>query len=106
MKYIHIFADDDGTTHVNVSFDGVHVTIRGRRSGEAPAAKPGVAWGLDHFGLRIPTDYDALCDRLKKQGVKFTMGPRNFGDLGKVAYIEAPDGVKVELVYYESLKSK
>jgi hypothetical protein len=30
------------------------------------------------------------------------MDPRDFGDQGKVAYIEAPDGVRVELVYYET----
>jgi catechol 2,3-dioxygenase-like lactoylglutathione lyase family enzyme/uncharacterized protein (DUF1330 family) len=96
----------DGAPQINVGFDGVHLTIRGRRAGEDPAAKPGLQWGIDHFGLRIPTDYDAFCGRLKENGVKFTMGPRNFGDLGKVAYIEAPDGVKVELVYYEPPKSK
>ena len=96
----------DGAPQINVSFDGVHVTIRGRRPGEDPADKPGFQWGIDHFGIRIPKDYDAFCDRLKEKGVKFTMGPRNFGDQGKVAYIEAPDGVKVELVHYEPPKSK
>jgi hypothetical protein len=30
------------------------------------------------------------------------MDPRDFGDQGKVAYIEAPDGVRVELVYYNA----
>ena len=96
----------DGAPQINVSFDEVHVTIRGRRPGEDPADKPGFQWGIDHFGIRIPKDYDAFCDRLKEKGVKFTMGPRNFGDQGKVAYIEAPDGVKVELVHYEPPKSK
>jgi hypothetical protein len=34
------------------------------------------------------------------------MGPRDFGDLGKVAYIRAPDGVRVELVFYKEQKPK
>ena len=92
----------DGAPQINVAFEGVHVTVRGKRKGENPAAKPGFQWGIDHFGLRIPKDYDAFCDHLKVQGVKFTMDPRDFGDQGKVAYIEAPDGVRVELVYYET----
>jgi catechol 2,3-dioxygenase-like lactoylglutathione lyase family enzyme/uncharacterized protein (DUF1330 family) len=96
----------DGAPQINVAFDGVHVTIRGKRKGENPAAKPGLQWGIDHFGLRIPKDFDAFCDRLKANGVIFTMGPRDFGDLGKVAYIRAPDGVRVELVFYKEQKPK
>jgi catechol 2,3-dioxygenase-like lactoylglutathione lyase family enzyme/uncharacterized protein (DUF1330 family) len=92
----------DGAPQINVAFEGVNVTVRGKRKGEDPTAKPGFQWGIDHFGLRIPKDYDAFCDHLKVQGVKFTMEPRDFGDQGKVAYIEAPDGVRVELVYYDT----
>lgn len=95
----------DGAPQINVDFEGVHVTVRGKREDEEPAAKLGLQWGIDHFGIRIPKDYDAFCDHLKVQGVKFTMEPRDFGEQGKVAYIEAPDGVRVELVYYSTQKT-
>ena len=75
----------DGAPQINVAFEGVNVTVRGKRKGEDPAAKPGFQWGIDHFGLRIPKDYDAFCDHLKVQDVKFTLGPWDFGDKQKVA---------------------
>ena len=48
-----------------------------------------VSWG---FG-----DLDAAAIELKAKGVKFVSGPIAFGG-GKIAFIEAPDGVRIELV--------
>jgi catechol 2,3-dioxygenase-like lactoylglutathione lyase family enzyme/uncharacterized protein (DUF1330 family) len=91
--------DVAGAPQVYVRFGEALVTIRGQRTGEEPAAKPGLQWGMDHFGVRIDKDFENFCDGLKSSGVKFLMDPTNFGDEAEVAYIEDPDGVKIELVF-------
>ena len=92
----------DGAPQVYVEFTGATVTIRGQRTGEKATSKNGLEWGIDHFGLNIKNDYYEFCSNLKEKGVKFSMNPRDFGEKGSVAYIEGPDGVKIELVYHKN----
>jgi len=51
---------------------------------------------FDHFGVNYP-DLDAAAEEIKEKGVKFTLEPRPFG-AAKIAFIEGPEGVKLELV--------
>ena len=51
---------------------------------------------IDHLGWGF-ADLDAAAVVLKSKGVNFTMEPRPFRDL-KIAFIEGPDGVRIELV--------
>lgn len=51
---------------------------------------------IDHLGWSFP-DLDAAALDLKAAGVKFTMEPRPYRNL-KIAFIEGPDGVSIELV--------
>lgn len=51
---------------------------------------------FDHFGVNY-ADLDAAADDLKAKGVKFTLEPRPFGP-ARIAFIEGPEGVKLELV--------
>ena len=41
-------------------------------AGSAPpnprTQKPGLQWGVDHFGLRVKGDFDAFCAGLQRQG--------------------------------------
>ena len=60
--------------------------------------KDDLQWGLDHIGFVISGDFDAYCDNLKSKGVSFTMEPINFSPQTRIAFIEAPDGVSIELV--------
>jgi catechol 2,3-dioxygenase-like lactoylglutathione lyase family enzyme len=50
----------------------------------------------DHIGFSVD-DLAATLDRLKKDGVKVTDGPRSSPG-GKYAFIEGPDHIKIELV--------
>jgi catechol 2,3-dioxygenase-like lactoylglutathione lyase family enzyme len=90
-----------GAPQIYVTFGQALVTVRGQRPGEEPAVKPGFQWGIDHFGVRVNEnkDFEKFCDGLRSSGVKFLMEPQDFGETAKVAYIEDPDGVKIELVF-------
>ena len=52
--------------------------------------------GLDHFGFAVE-DMDAAAEELKGKGVKFVVEPLQVRPGLKIAYIEAPDKVRIEL---------
>ena len=91
-----------GAPSIVVSFKGATVIIRGQRPGEQVKDKTGIEWGTDHFGFRVDGDFDGFCEDLKKNEVKFTVEPMDFGPSARIAFIEAPDGVSIELVYRKS----
>ncbi len=88
-----------GAPSIVVSFKGATIIIRGQRPGEQVKEKSGIEWGTDHFGFRVDGDFDGFCGDLKKNGVKFTVDPMDFGTTARIAFIEAPDGVGIELVH-------
>ena len=52
--------------------------------------------GLDHFGVAVG-DMDAAARELKAKGVTFTVEPMQVRPGLRIAYIEAPDKVRIEL---------
>ncbi len=91
-------AEVRGATQVLVSFEGATIIVRGRRPGEQPDVKEGLQWGTDHFGFHVHGDFDGFCAALKKNGVTFTTDPEDFSPSVRIAFIEAPDGVSIELL--------
>ena len=87
-----------GAPQVYVSFGGFIVIVRGRRPAEEASVKPGLEWGIDHFGLRVQGEFDAFCSELKAKGVSFSLEPTDFNPTTRIAFIDAPDGVSVELL--------
>ena len=87
-----------GAPQAVVAFDGSFIIIRGQRPGEQVEEKSGLKWGTDHFGFQVNGDFDRFCDHLKKKGVPFTMDPVDFSPSVRIAFIEAPDGVSIELL--------
>lgn len=87
-----------GSLSVRVGFEGATIIIRGQRINEQLTRKPGLQWGTDHFGFNINGDFDAFCNDLKGKGVKFTMDPVDFTPVVRIAFIEAPDNVSIELL--------
>jgi lactoylglutathione lyase len=87
-----------GAPQIVVAFKGATIIIRGQRTGEQVTEKPGLQWGTDHFGFRVEGDFDGFCGDLKKSGVTFMVDPVDFGQALRIAFIEAPDGVSIELV--------
>ena len=90
--------DVKGAPQVYVSIGGFIVIVRGQRPAEQANAKPGLEWGIDHFGVRVQGDFDAFCSELKRNGVTFSMEPTDFNPTTRIAFINAPDGVSVELL--------
>ena len=54
-------------------------------------------YGLYHIAL-VVKDIDALAERLKKEEVKFIMEPIQLREDRKIAFIEDPDGVNIQLI--------
>jgi catechol 2,3-dioxygenase-like lactoylglutathione lyase family enzyme len=52
--------------------------------------------GLDHFGFAVE-DMDAAAADLKAKGVKFVVEPMQVRPGLRIAYVEAPDKVRIEL---------
>jgi catechol 2,3-dioxygenase-like lactoylglutathione lyase family enzyme len=83
---------------IYVSFGDAFIIVRGQRPGEAAKDKPNLEWGADHFGFQVKGDFDAFCAGLRAKGVKFSMEPKDINPATRIAFIDAPDGVSVELL--------
>lgn len=97
-----------GAPQIFVALGGMTVLVRGRREGEAPAAPDKFKdfgdysshdrWGADHIGFAYDGDLAEYCEELARRGVTFSV-PLKQGVGGiKLCFIEAPDGVSIELV--------
>src|SRR5262245_1563670 len=77
---------------------GLMVNISGARTGETLG--PGDAsahHGLEHFGFDS-ADIEADIARLESLGAKLLEGPIQIPNGGRIAFLRAPDDVRVELV--------
>ena len=80
------------------SEDGLRVNISGARTGEQMG--PGDAdphYGLEHFGFDV-VDMDEEIKRLEGLGAVLADGPYDTGDGRKIAFIKAPDDIRIELI--------
>ncbi len=87
-----------GAPQVYVSIGGFYVIVRGERPVESANDRPGLQWGVDHFGVRVRGDFNRFCDGLRAKGVVFSLPPTDFNPTTRIAFINAPDGVSVELL--------
>ncbi len=90
-----------GAPQIYVSLGGAMVIVRGQRTAELAAEKPGLQWGVDHFGVRVKGDFDGFCAGLRSKGVGFSMEPTDINPSTRIAFVNAPDGVSVELLNRE-----
>jgi catechol 2,3-dioxygenase-like lactoylglutathione lyase family enzyme len=90
--------DVKGAPQIYVSLGGFIVIVRGQRPAETAKDKTGLQWGVDHFGVRVKGDFDGFCSTLRKKGVTFSLEPTDFNPTTRIAFINAPDGVSVELL--------
>jgi lactoylglutathione lyase len=97
-----------GAPQIAVSLGGTRLLVRGQRAGETPAAPDTFndygdfsshnRWGADHIGFNYAGDLAAYCEELKDRGVTFSV-PLKLNPAGIIlCFIEAPDGVSIELV--------
>lgn len=78
--------------------DGVTVNISGARTNEQMGPGDAVPhWGLEHFGVNVD-DIDAEIKRLGELGAELMEGPIDVPNGPRIAFIKAPDDVRIELL--------
>lgn len=77
---------------------GMLISFSNTRTGETLAAAHGGArFGLEHFAIESD-DIDADIARLKQLGAKYQEGPIDAPGGVRFAFVEAPDGARIELL--------
>ena len=87
-----------GAPQIYLSFGGAMIIVRGQRPGELARDKSNLEWGADHFGFQVTGDFDGFCAGLKAKGVAFSMEPTDINPTTRIAFVNAPDGVSIELL--------
>lgn len=88
----------DGQKRIDLDINGLTVFIARVAPGDDVPASPAEPYlGLDHFGLRVD-NLDEAAAELKERGAEFTMEPRVLRPGVKIAFIRAPEDVRIELL--------
>ena len=78
--------------------DGVAINISGARTGESMGEGDATAhWGLEHFGIEVD-DIDTELKRLEGLGAEVLEGPTRTATGLSIAFIQAPDDVRIEVM--------
>ena len=88
----------DGEKRIDLDIDGVKIFILPVPPDKTMPEAPGEYYiGLDHFGLLVK-NLDEAVSELRKKGAEFAMEPCVLRPGRKIAYIRAPENVRVEIV--------
>jgi lactoylglutathione lyase len=78
--------------------NGIVVNISGARTAEQMGGGDATPhWGLEHFGVDVD-DMDAEIARLEGLGAELMEGPIQSAPNMRIAFIKAPDDVRIELI--------
>jgi lactoylglutathione lyase len=88
----------DGKPRTDLDLNGLTIFIAPvPADATTPPAPTEPYVGLDHFGLRVENMDEAVAE-LKRRGAGFTMEPRTLRPGVKIAFVQAPDNVRIELL--------
>lgn len=88
----------DGKARVDLDINGVRLFIAPvAADAEMPAAPTQPYLGMDHFGLRVD-NLDAAYAELTQRGATFTVPPKTIRPGVRIAFVQAPDHVRIELL--------
>ncbi len=88
----------DGMSRLDLDLNGLTIFVaRVLPTDDVPAPPADPHMGLDHFGLRVDNLAEAAAD-LKSKGAEFTMEPRDLRPGVRIAFVRAPDDVRIELL--------
>jgi len=82
---------------VRVDVKGAIVALMGTAPGSGALVPGKGSRGLDHIGFRVK-DLEKTVEDLKKRGAKFSIGPSAAGPGVKYAFVDGPDGIRIELL--------
>ncbi len=86
-----------GYPMIRMEVKGVPISVMGTDA-KAGRLVPGKGdRGLDHFGFRVK-ELEKTVEDLKKRGAKFSVGPSVSTAGVKFAFVEGPEGIRIELV--------
>ncbi len=86
----------DGQPRIDLDINGLTIFIA-RADESATLAPEESHLGLDHFGLLVDDIEEAAAD-LKSKGAEFTTEPFQLRPGLKIAYVLAPENVRIELL--------
>jgi catechol 2,3-dioxygenase-like lactoylglutathione lyase family enzyme len=88
----------DGRPRVDLDIDGLIVFIAPvAPDADIAASPPGPYLGLDHFGFRVDS-VDETVAELKRRGADIIDEPRTIRPGVRIAFVRAPDDVRIELL--------
>jgi lactoylglutathione lyase len=88
----------DGKPRTDLDLNGLTIFIAHvAPDATVPPAPAEPYVGLDHFGLRVE-DMDEAVAELKRRGARFMMEPRTIRPGVRIAFVQAPDNVRIELL--------
>jgi catechol 2,3-dioxygenase-like lactoylglutathione lyase family enzyme len=94
-----VFSRDEfrGFPIVRMKVKGVTLSLLGTDPYAGQLEPGNGSRGLDHFGFKV-RDLENTVNDLKKKGVKVTLGPEVTPIGTKYAFIEGPEGIRIELM--------
>jgi lactoylglutathione lyase len=93
-------ADAKGMPIITLEMAGERFCFSPRREGLDIGLKPGdPAWGLYQIGVKVD-DLDAAMAELKERGAEISRGPLSPWEGLRVFFVDAPDGVEIEVMGY------
>ena len=88
----------DGFVRTDLDIDGLMVFIAPvSAEEELPSSPPDPHLGLDHFGFRVDNLEETVAE-LKRRGAEMAREPRTIRPGVHVAFVRAPDDVRIELL--------
>jgi len=88
----------DGQPRLDLDINGLTVFIaRVPADADISEAPVDPHLGLDHFGLRVD-NMDEAAAELKRRGAEFAIEPRTIRPGVRIAFVRAPDNVRIELL--------
>ncbi len=88
----------DGQSRIDLDISGLTIFIaKAPPDDDVPDAPSDAYLGLDHFGLQVDNLEEAATE-LNRRGAHFTTEPFQLRPGLKIAFIQAPDNVRIELL--------
>jgi len=92
------FVQSNGIPRVDLDLNGLTIFVAEVDAGAKLPCAPETSYiGLDHLGLRVD-DVDAAVAELKERGATILKGPVTIRPGVRIAFVQGPDNVRIELL--------